>query len=72
MLMLQHRATQEQNMTYSELAELISNMNNEQKSQTVTVYVSGVDEYYGLVGDYPVVESEADDVLDQGHPYLVI
>ena len=59
-------------MTYSELAELISNMNDDQKSQSVTVYVSGVDEYYGLVGDYPLVESESNDVLDQGHPYLVI
>ena len=46
----------------------------EQLEQDVTVYVSGVDEFYGLVQDYPiaVAQSENTDVLDPGHTYLVI
>ena len=59
-------------MTYNELAEYIGNLTDEQKDTDVTVYVSGVDEYYSLVGDYPVVEAERSDVLDKSHPYLVI
>jgi hypothetical protein len=59
-------------MTYRELAEYISNLADEQKDNDVTVFVSGVDEYYALVGDYPAVEADGDDVLDNGHPYLVI
>lgn len=59
-------------MTYEELAEYIANLTTEQKQQDVTILVSGVNEYYPLVGDYPAVEADADDVLDAGHPYLVI
>ena len=60
-------------MTYRELAEYINNLDQTQLDSDVTVYVSGVNEYYGLVGDYPVTESTEDcDVLDPNHPYLVI
>ena len=59
-------------MTYRELAEYISNLADDQKDNNVTVFVSGVDEYYSLVGDYPIVEADNNDVLDYGHPYLVI
>lgn len=59
-------------MTYKELAEYISNLTEEQINCDVTVYVSGTDEFYSLVGDYPALEAEADDVLDQGHPYLAV
>ncbi len=61
-------------MTWAELAEYIGNLSQEQQQTDVTVYVSGVDEFYPLVADYPVVEASADktDVLDDGHPYLVI
>lgn len=60
--------------TYKDLAERIAAMTPEQQSMDVTVYVTGVNEYYSLVGDYPVVESdpEINDVLDPNHPYLVI
>jgi hypothetical protein len=37
-------------MTYKELAEYISNLTEEQQNQDVTIFVSGVDEYYPLVG----------------------
>jgi hypothetical protein len=59
-------------MTYRELAEYISNLTDEQKDSEVTVYVSGEPEYYSLVRDYPVGESESWDVLSENHPYLVI
>jgi len=59
-------------MTYRELSEYIENLTEEQKNCDVTVYVSGVDEYYSLVGDFPALESDHDDVLDKDHPYLVI
>jgi|TARA_R110000851_G_scaffold43504_4_gene107501 hypothetical protein len=62
-------------MTYAKLGEYIQSMTAEQLSMDVTVYVPGVgDEYYGLVGDYPIVDSvgEENDVLDKNHPYLVI
>ena len=59
-------------MTYRELAEYISNLTDEQKDCDVTVFVSGVAEYYSLVGDYPATEAESSDVLDENHPYLVI
>lgn len=59
-------------MTYRDLAEYIGNLTDEQKDSSVTIFVYGVEEYYPLMGDYPAVEAEGDDVLDDGHPYLVI
>ena len=59
-------------MTYRELANELAQFSDEQLNQTVTVYIQGVDEYYGLVSDYPLTFSEADDILDKDHPYLVI
>ena len=58
-------------MTYRELAEYISNLSEEQKDCDVTVFISGVEEYYSL-SQYPVVEADGDDVLDDGHPYLAV
>lgn len=58
-------------MTYRELAEYISKLNDEQQDSDVTVYVMGAGEFYPLVPDYPVSEID-NDVLDEGHPYLVI
>ncbi len=59
-------------MTYRELAKMISHMTEEQKDQDVTVYVSGVGEYYPLIGDYPFVTAAANDTIDEGHYYMVI
>ena len=59
---------------YRDLLENIQAMTPEQLDQTVTVYVSGVDEFYSLVQDFPIViaQPENNDVLDPGHLYLVI
>jgi hypothetical protein len=60
-------------MTYAELKDMLKEFTDAQLEQTVTIYVSGLDEYYPLVGDYPLCESdESCDVLDPGHRYLVI
>lgn len=61
-------------LTWKELAEEISKMPAEQQGTTVTVYVQGVDEFYGVVDDYPLCSAVGtiEDVLDEGHPYLVI
>lgn len=61
-------------ITYRDLLENIQNMSPEQLNQTVTVFVTGVGEFYSLVEDFPIVEAKAEtnDVLDPGHPYLVI
>lgn len=60
-------------MTYADLFEALKGFSAEQLNQDVTVYVQGVDEFYAVVGDYPLVESdETCDVLDPGHKYLVI
>lgn len=60
-------------MTYRELLEELKHFTPEQLDQSVTIHVSGIDEFYSLVGDYPLVESdETCDVLDSGHKYLCI
>lgn len=59
-------------MNYRELAAKIAEMNAEQLDMDVTVYVRGVDEFYTVAEDYPMVEADANDVLDATHPYLVI
>jgi len=61
-------------MTYRELAAEIAKMTPEQQEKDVTVFVTGVAEYYSLIGDFPLVFSDptVNDVLDLNHPYLVI
>lgn len=60
-------------MTYADLKDLLKEFTDAELDQTVTIYVRDVDEYYSLVDDYPLVESdESCDVLDPGHKYIVI
>lgn len=63
-------------MTYEELAEKIWSMTDEQRRMTVTIYVRGVDEFYGVTEELKIVGPADDDlgsgVLDESHPYLVI
>ena len=70
-------------ITYRELIENLKELPDERLDDTVTVFVSGANEFYPLVQDYPfaVVDSEIRDefipgaresALDEGHPYLVI
>jgi hypothetical protein len=58
-------------MTWKELKEHIEKMTEEQRNTDVTVYVTGVDEYYPLHG-HEIDTSITDDVLDKGHPFLII
>jgi hypothetical protein len=69
-----HISQQGNNMTYDQLAKQIAAMTSEQQQQDVTVYVGGDDEYYPLVGDYPLVFAQgvSNDTLDPDHPYLVV
>ncbi len=57
-------------MTYAELASMIANMTDEQKSMTVTVYIEDKDEYFGM--NELATSQHDNDVLDSDHPYLVI
>lgn len=59
-------------MTYADLLKELQSFSEEQLKQTVTVYVQGVDEWYGLEhGDLRVTDDTID-VLDPGHKYFVI
>lgn len=59
-------------MTWEDLKDMIKEFSEEQLKQTVTIYVSGVDEFYGLEdGDLRVTDDSCD-VLDPGHKYLSI
>ena len=64
--------TGDDEMTYHELAMYINTLTEEQMNMDVTVYLSGIDEYYGLDDNTPVYQAPEYDVLDQNHPYLVI
>jgi len=59
-------------LTYRELIENLKALPDERLDDAVTVHVSGVDEFYPLVQDYPFVVADGSDVLDNGHAYLVI
>ena len=59
-------------MTYQNLLDQLKNLTVEQLAMDVTVYISGFNEYYPLVKDYPFNFSEKDDVLDANTPYLVV
>lgn len=65
-------------VTYRDLEKFIAKMSDKQKNCDVTIFVSGVAEFYSLVDPdtndmfYPMVEADETDVLDYGHPYLVI
>ena len=60
-------------MTWEDLKELIKDFTEEQMKQSVTIYVSGEDEYHGLMEDSPIGESTVEcDVLDIGSVYLRI
>lgn len=59
-------------LTYRELIENLKKLPDERLDDNVTIHVSGVGEFYPLVDDYPFLVAEGDDVLDNGHAYLVI
>lgn len=70
-------------LTYRELIENLKELPDERLDDDVIVFVSGLNEFYPLVTDYPfvVVNDEIQNeytpgsqegVLDNGQPYLVI
>lgn len=70
-------------ITYRELIENLKALPDARLDDTVTVFVSGTNEFYPLVQDYPfvVVDREIqneftpgaqESALDDGHAYLVI
>jgi len=59
-------------MTYNDLKHMLAEFTQEELNQTVTVYVRGVDEFYGLNWDDMKTSDDSCDQLDPGHKYLVI
>jgi hypothetical protein len=60
-------------MTYADLLENLKTLTKEQLEMDVTVYVSGIGEFYPLMEDYPwVFADEGGTPLDADHPYMVI
>ena len=59
-------------MTWEDLKDMIKDFSEEQLKQTVTVYLRGVDEWYGLEQEDLQVTDDTIDVLDPGHKYFVI
>ena len=59
-------------LTYRELIENLKSLPDARLDDNVTVFVRGDVEFYPLVDDYPFLISSGEDVLDDGHPYLVI
>ena len=74
---LQLRSTQRKyeeitmSMTYAQLANVINEMSNEEKRQLVTIYVTGVDEFYASSGIMITTEAK-EDRLDEGHYFLKV
>jgi hypothetical protein len=56
-------------MKYKELLEKLQSLDENQLNQTVTVYVSSDDEYFGI-SDSDFSKEETCDVLDPDHVYL--
>lgn len=57
-------------LTYQELFDRLIMLSPEQLKQTVTVYGEENDEYYPTI-DTATANSEMNDILDNGHFYLV-
>jgi hypothetical protein len=70
-------------LTYRELIENLKSLPDERLDDNVTVFASGLGEFYALVDDFPFVVTDSEiqneftpgageGVLDDGHAYLVI
>jgi hypothetical protein len=58
-------------MTYAELIKELQGLDPARLQDTVTVYVSGVDEFYA-VEEFQIAVGDVNDVIDDGHAYLEI
>ena len=60
-------------MTYKELAEWVSELNEEQKGQDVTVLLADSNEFMPVkTTGINTPDQDNFDVLDENHPYLMI
>jgi len=58
-------------MTYAELMQELMKLDPERLKDTVTVYVTDVDEFYA-VKELQIAVGDVTDVIDDGHAYLEI
>lgn len=58
-------------LTFAQLAQQIAAMTPEQQNSDVTVFVRGVDEFYPS-HELKFADPKNNDVLDTGHPYLLV
>lgn len=56
-------------LTWKKLQDIISTMTDEQKQSDVTIYLNPEDEFFA---SSEVRFEDGGDVLDDGHPYLVV
>lgn len=56
-------------MTYRELLAQLQQLNEEQLDSTVTIYDTGIDEYFGLNVELVYTTDEVD-ALDLDHPVI--
>lgn len=57
-------------MKYRNLLEMLQNLTEEELDKDVTVLSNGIGEFYPVVN--AVFYADDSDVLDQGHPYLIL
>jgi hypothetical protein len=57
-------------MTYRKLKNIINNFSDKQLNMDVTIYIEENDEYFEAA-ECKIYASD-NDILDEGHPYLVI
>lgn len=58
-------------MTYRELLDLLDEVPEDHLHDTITIYDPVCDEYFAVV-DSAFAEEETNDVLDDGHLYLIL
>lgn len=57
-------------MKYRNLLEMLQNLTEEELDKDVTVLSNGIGEFYPVVN--AMFYADDSDVLDQGHPYLIL
>ena len=59
-------------ITYRKLKEQLEKLSEEQLDADVSIYDGSADEFYEAEGILEITPEGEDDVLDAGHPYIVI
>lgn len=58
-------------MTYRELLATLNKLSDDQLDMDVSVYIEDLDEFHPTTG-VGIASAILTDVLDEGHPYLII